>query len=100
MKNCKDPNNGGNVLLHEDGKITLLDQSGTIVSRVNDWSNDIAHISSEIEKSEAKAAKTYATSLALDGSELSLLDGSETPKVLATIDLKQMVLDIIAEQAQ
>lgn len=100
MKNCKDPNNGGNILIHEDGKIILLDQSGNVVSRLNDWSNDIAHISSEIEKSEEKAAKTYATSLALDGSELSLLDGSKTPKVLATIDLKQMVLDIIAEQAQ
>ncbi len=100
MKNCKEPNNGGNVLIHEDGKITLLDQSGTTVSRVNDWSHDIVKISSDIEKSEEKAAKKYATSIALDGTELSLLDGSEPPKGLATIDLKQMVLDIIAEQAQ
>lgn len=100
MKNCKDPNNGGNILRHEDGKIILLDQSGTYVSQIQDWAHDIEKVEDDIEKSEAKAAKTYATSIALDGSELSLLDGSETPKVLATVDLKQMVLDIIAEQAQ
>lgn len=100
MKNCKDPNNGGNVLKHEDGKIILLDQCGTHVSYIQDWSKDIEKVSGDIEKSEVKAAKTYATALALDGSELSLLDGQETPKVLATVDLKQMVLDIIAEQAQ
>ena len=91
MKNCKDPNNGGNILRHEDGKVILLDQCGTNVSQIDDWSKDIGRletdIEKDIEKSEAKAAKTYATALALDGSELSLLDGQETPHVLSTVVL-------------
>ena len=87
MKNCKDPNNGGNVIRHEDGKIILLDQCGTNVSHIQDWAHDIEKVEGDIEKSEAKAAKTYATSLALDGNELSLLDGQETPHVLDSVVL-------------
>lgn len=86
MKNCKNPNNGGNVLVKKDNKIILMDQSLNEVSVVElPEIPDPPDISGKLDKSEAK--EEYAHGLTLDGSTLKLMNNESTPVALASVAL-------------
>lgn len=86
MKNCKNPNNGGNVLVKKDNKIILMDQSLNEVSAVElPEIPDPPDISGKLDKSEAK--EEYAHDLILDGSTLKLMNNENTPQALASVEL-------------
>lgn len=96
MQNCKAPNNGGNILRHEDGKIKLYDQSANEISAFADWSADVVSLETAIDSKVSKSTyssdktaqkKTYGHSLALDGSTLKLMDNQATPAVLSSVNL-------------
>lgn len=80
MKNCKDPNNGGNVLISKEGKLILIDQSANEISSV-----DLPDISTKLDVSAAEAE--YAHSLSLDGTMLKLMNHKDSPEVLSSVDL-------------
>lgn len=80
MKNCKEPNNGGNVLILKEGKLILMDQSANEISSV-----DLPDTSTKLDVSAAEAE--YAHSLSLDGSTLKLMNHKDSPEVLSSVDL-------------
>lgn len=63
MKNCKEPNNGGNVIVRENGEIVLKDQSANVVSRFKDWSSDIDALNAKIDSGSGNSI--YAHTMAL-----------------------------------
>lgn len=93
MQNCKQPNNGGNVLVRQNGEIELLDQSGSLVSHFEDWSKDVNELDdSKVSKSAFNSYKSdikarYAHSLELDGNTLKLYNDKQTPTVLSSVEL-------------
>lgn len=86
MKNCKNPNNGGNVLIKRDNNIVLMDQSLNEISSIPlPEIPEPPDISGKLDKSEAK--EEYAHDLILDGSTLKLMNHEATPVALASVAL-------------
>ena len=103
MQNAKNPNNGGNVLRRSDGEISLYDQSGNRVSHFEDWGKEVSNLDdSKLAKSTFNSYKSdvkarYGHSLALEDTTLVLYNDKSTPTVLSSVDLKQLIIDVVTE---